>query len=401
MRLHVTSLNEVLDALPDLEPLEQACRHEFPAGTGPDLLMFVSGFEPRTTAVAAALIALDITAPDACYLTYLSNEADNEQRRPELVARMSPLANHLGAVAAESEEPHFVTAVHEALRHASPDDEAAPVRVLFDVSGASGRIILRVLRTLFDALDVLGRDIQLTVAYAQAKSYFPTQEEAEKVIAGLQADKDAGPGERERTLGLDYDAAEHLYNINYPGQHLDTLTDRAVIVCGFNHDRLRATLDHIDPNLNIEHPHGQATFFIGRPPRPEDAWRHDAMIRINALESDSAVDIHSVSTLHYKELLTGLEQVYQRTVDRGERITLVPFGSKLQTIAAALFTEMRRDVRVVLAVPRRYKGPAYSAGVRELRALRFGGLAAVRSRLEQVGTLSIVDSPLGPDCSAD
>lgn len=397
----MTSLNEVLDGLPDLEPLDDACRSGYAPGTGPDLLVFVSGFEPRATAVAAALIELDVTAPDACYLTYRSNESDNEQRRPELVARMSPLANHIGGIEAESDEPQFVKDVVAALEHAAPDDEDAPLRILFDVSGASGRMILRVLRTFFDALDRLGRDIELTVAYAQAESYFPTQEEAENVIAALQAEKDAAPGERQRTLGLDYDAAGHIYNINYPGQHLDTLTDRAVIVCGFNHDRLRATLDHIDPNLNIEHPHAQATFFVGRPPREEDAWRHDAMIGINALDAaDGAVDLHSVSTLNYKELLVGLEQVYQRSLEKGERITLVPFGSKLQTIAAALFTEMRRDVRVVLALPLRYKGPAYSEGVRELRALRFGSLAAVREQLEQVGLLSIVDGPLEPTDAA-
>lgn len=385
MELHRTTLSEVLHKLPQLEDLNH---HEHF-----DLVIACSGFEPRTVAVARHLAEGGTSARTCVYLTYSTNPEENEGQRGDLIEQLSRLSSSVHPLLADTDDPAFLRDFYD---HLKAEESDRAVRVLFDISGASGRLILRVLRALFDAEDDVAH-VDLTISYAQALEYLPDQATADATIAALKnPDLDnSGSDATLRTLGLDFDADSKVLGIEHPGEHLETLADRAVIICGFNHDRLRAALDHIDPSFNTEHPHPQATFIVGLPPAPELRWRYEAMLGINGLDDPEArIDLHDASTLDYTDLLTKLEIIYDQTMLEHERMTIVPFGSKLQSVAAAMFLEMHRDVRVVLAMPRNYSTTGYSHGVGELTQLALGPLHAVRDTLLSVGTLSITGSPL-------
>ena len=58
----------------------------------------------------------------------------------------------------------------------------------------------------------------------------------------------------------------------------------------------------------------------------------------------------------------GLEQIYEKYCETNN-ITVVPLGSKMQTLAALLFAEKHPDVKLLIPIPKKYDPRRYSEGV--------------------------------------
>ena len=94
-----------------------------------------------------------------------------------------------------------------------------------------------------------------------------------------------------------------------------------------------------------------------------------------------------VSTFDYKDTLRALEAAHLQYMHE-YNISLAPFGSKLQSVAVALFCTMHPDVRIVSAKPRQY-GILFSEGCKRTWSLDFGATENVRDHLARVGELEI------------
>jgi hypothetical protein len=362
MKFHRTSLSDIQGSLPELVVY--------------DLLVCVNGFEDRSVAVPALLASLGMTANKAIVLHYPSNVDDNRRT----IEKLQGSLEQISAEAVSLEFGMAAPALREELRSISADSAVGGrVRVLLDVSGASGRMILRLIRFFFELASSDDLKVELTVGYAEAAEYAPTQAEARSLI-----EASSQPGES--TLGLDFDAEELSPSVEYPGQHIEHVPDRAIVICGFNADRGRAALDHIDTAFNIDVPHSRVTYIAGQPPRESDRWRLDAMMQINSSGVAEPIDFHVTSTLHYQDTLKKLESRYQESFGH-ERITVLPFGSKMQTLAAALYCEMHADVKVQLLAPARYAGANYSMGQGDIHFLPLGDLSKLSALLSSVGQL--------------
>ena len=382
--LHVTDLTEVLSHMPVVCPLDDVMVDSV------DLLLCASGFEPRVTSVAEFLINRSVRVHFACYLTYRDNDSANRRARRGLLKNLERLTGEIETVDGDSASQDFSARLGEVLDRlirTSSGTRRRPV-VVFDVSSASTRLILR-------ALYVLWRhDIHLLLAYSQAETYLPTPEEYSGVMAAAEKagiDGDASSVSSVESLGLEDDIRDPEYSLEYPGVHLDNLPDRVVVIAGFNGRRSKAALEYVDPALAVDHPNPRVIWIVGEPLELGDRWRVDAMLRVNGLSASERTDgIRFASTLDYRETLRILEESYIHHY-ASERITVAPMGSKMQTVGLSLFCELHPDARVVLARPVSHSGRKYSRGMRQQWGIDFGSTVNVQDRLASVGEARLFD----------
>jgi|GEM_PF-6303083 len=374
MRITEITAADVLADCPELEP--------FASTRDGEVFICANGFEDRARAVASLLAHDGARYERAILLTYPSSAWDNDSQRADLEAQLRQISDNVVSVDGESHDATFEAAIAHQMSEATTAGES--IQVLFDISGCSGRFILRVLRVLFDLANS-GADVHLRIAYTQALRYAPTQAEATEILSARARD----PLEtRPASLGLDWDAGEVAHLIERPGQHIDHAPDRAIVICGFNADRIRASLDRIDTDFNVDFPHPRVTYIAGLPPKPEDRWRLQAMVEINSSDEGIAPEPLTASTLDYRDTLKLLESIYDEHGGHN-KLTVLPFGSKMQSLAVALFCEAHADVRVQMLAPSRYRSVEYSMGVEAAHQLELGALSELSQQLRRIGELEV------------
>lgn len=362
MRVTTVTYDRVAEKLPRVKPFT-------PGPDRHDLLICAAGFEDRATHMVERLRQSAHTVSKAIVLDYNSNTEDNARMRQELVARVNDAVADVHIIDDRGTESEF----DRRLQALVP----ANARVLFDVSACSGAYLLRVMRALFHHAQ--SNTVDLDIAYASAHEYKPTQEEADALIEKLR-NGDASDGS---TLGLDYDADENAQIIAPGDVRLEPVSEHAVVICGFNADRVSASLDKIDTSFNIDRDHPNVKFISGHPPRARDEWRHGVM---NSINGDRISE--KASTLDYQETLRLLEAAYADTEPRS-RLTVLPFGSKMQSVAVALFAEAHSDVRVQMLPPVSYGGAGYSHGVGETYLLPLGDLQVLSKTVRSINNLCL------------
>jgi hypothetical protein len=382
--LHVTDLAEILSQMPVPAPLSDI------APESVDLFLCASGFEPRGNSVAEFLASHNIDTRLACYLTYCDNDGENRRARRGLLRNLKRMASKVKSIDGDSTSQEFSARLGEELSHlveASVGEGRCPI-VVFDISCASTRLILRTLHVVWRY------NVQLLVAYSQALTYLPAPE---AYAAALDSSEESRVWEGGasavslESLGLEGDIRDPEFSLEYPGVHLDNLPDRVIVIAGFNGRRSKAALEYVDPALVVDHPNPRVTWIVGEPLELGDRWRLDAMLQVNGLSSGTGTDsIRIVSTLDYRETLRVLEENYLHHF-AFERLTVAPMGSKMQTVGVFLFCELHPDIRAVFTRPLSHNGKGYSKGVRKVWGISFGPTVSVRGRLASVGEATLFD----------
>ncbi|WP_341935404.1 hypothetical protein MRBLWO14_001056 [Microbacterium sp. LWO14-1.2] len=362
MRITTVSYDRVAEMLPGVQTLEADLRDY-------DVLICAAGFEDRATHITECVRTSNASIATAIILDYNSNTEDNAGKRNELVSLVGAATGTVHIIDDQGTEFEF----DKRLQSLLPPN----ARILFDVSACSGAYVLRVMRALFE--HARSQPISVDIAYASAHDYKPSQEEAESLIKRF----DEGDAAEGTTLGLDFDADETAHIIAPGDVRLEPVSESAVVICGFNADRVAASLDKIDTSFNIDKNHPDVRFISGHPPRSRDEWRYGVMNRINGLRPSQ-----KASTLHYQETLRHLEAAYSATEPRS-RLTVLPFGSKMQSIAVALFAEAHSDVRVQMLPPVSYGGAGYSHGVGETYLLPLGDFGRLSTTVRAINALCI------------
>jgi hypothetical protein len=349
-----------------------------------DLLVVVGGFEERTIHYVQKLSDAGVSVPQAVVLRYPTNVEENEAMMARLEVALGKVTSEVTKIDISEIEIELEAAILRVR-----DSTEHEVRITFDLSGASGRMILRVVRALFEIARTGAQDLSLRIAYTEAEEYSPSKADAESILRELKKSVDLLSAGDAFSVGPDWDADESGTVVEYMGQSSENVPERAVVICGFNANRVRVALDAVDPAFNADVPHPNVTYIAGAPPAPELAWRLDVMKEINSLGADPAgFDFIDVSTLDYMETLGTLERIYQAGFGN-ERLTVIPFGSKMQTLAAALFCEMHPEVRAQLVAPARYVGVDYSKGSGSSHSLDFGNLRQLANNMEELGSLHL------------
>lgn len=224
-------------------------------------------------------------------------------------------------------------------------------RIIVDVSGMSRLLIVQVLVALGSRKNSFNR---CSVAYAEAKTYPPSQEEVESEIAKRDADPTFS------VLFLSSGVFEVTIVPELSSPSIPLGQTRLIAFPSLDVYQLTALRAELQPS--------RFSFINGIPPNSRNAWRADAIRRINRLDTVKH-DSHSASTLDYRDTLNCLLRLYAMHSER-ERLLISPTGSKMQTVAVGLFRAHLDDVQIVYPTPKGFRSPTnYTKGVGQVYLL--------------------------------
>ena len=330
-----------------------------------DFGIFPLGFEPPVSSGASALADVGFSIDRALIPTYEANQAANDRQRLSLeraVDRMLVNGRRESISAGETIVAQLRT---ELIKHPGAS-------VVFDISGASNTLIQRLMWLLLQI------DIDLTVIYSEASTYYPTKSryaEAKRNDSAKLLELSAGPHVLES-------AVEH------PGELEEAARDIVILLPGFDSDRARKVINLVDPSLLLSG-QDQVIWLMGNPKLAKDAWRAEWMMALHDVgDGRHWRKYQFIDTFDYVGAWRALEELYQR-YSYSNRLTLSPMGSKMQAIGCALFCTSRPDVRVVFATPSEYRAELFTRGCRQVWLLPLGSTKNLRETVQSVGQLEV------------
>jgi hypothetical protein len=226
-------------------------------------------------------------------------------------------------------------------------------RIALDITGLSNRGV-------FGALDAVSSwpDMGAMVVYSEPSVYWPRAREWERFK------KELAPGCQKDDVADWADQSEWLYSgrnfhveliPNHEGY--DVAGSTALIAfLPFKRGRLAAVMSHAE--------YSEYVFIAGRPRRPENGWRLEALKEINSqLTKDWPVD--EMSTFGYRDALKQLSSRLFSAEGLASRcdVHVAPLGSKLQTVGCWALSRITGAITMVTGIPGRYFPKAYSDGI--------------------------------------
>ncbi len=225
-------------------------------------------------------------------------------------------------------------------------------RIFVDISTMSRLLIVQ-------TLVALGRRSTgfegCLVAYAEAKKYPPTREEAEKELARCESDPTFS------TLFLSSGVFEITIVPELSSHAPAGAQTRLIAFPSLDAHQLTALRNEVQPS--------RFSFIEGVPPGAQNQWRQQLISQLNCLAEIHDAERTETSTLDYRETLDALLKLYSEHTVR-DRLLLSPTGSKMQTVAAGIFRAMITDVQIVYPTPQRFCKPdRYTLGIGPLHLL--------------------------------
>lgn len=383
-------LIEFADTCTRLPEVRQWDGHLSPA----DIFICAIGFEDRAPVIATRLAGLweastGNSERQALLCEYSTNYEDNRRNKDEVEQSVHKFCSQVETVSAERPEA-IRRAVLSALIGGSRERK---VRVAFDISAASGALILSVLRALIEAKEC----VDLQVLYCEPRDYFPQRElwdvNPERLIEEAVASGD-------ETSVAEYGVADVEINELYPGVSVESRPEFVIAVPAFRTHRLVRCLAHLS-DQPLASPAENIFWILGEPPAGELKWRRNLQERIVNYQMAQFVGMSTsdalaprlgdnqtvCSTRDYREILKiVLEQV---DAHAGSNLSLVHMGSKLQGVGVALALSVRAEVTVCGSRPIQFNPSKYSQGIGTLWHLNLAQLDQIVSGIGRIGTLCL------------
>jgi hypothetical protein len=365
--LRKIELPEIMPSLPDIDPLDVS---QYLSDREDSLYLCALGFEDRCPWIPELLTASgSYRAEMAVYFEYSTNSTDNELNQSRLINAMNTFGARVKSLSCDS--PDFPLRLRNTIRSICATKNDASVT--FDISVCSSRVLLLTLKVLLES------DVRLNLVYSEANLYHPTEAEYSANVNELRSGGEAG---------IAQGVSEVIPSPEFPGNRRDRLPEKIVVFPTYKPERTKAVITEVDPSLATR-PQDRVIWLIGDPHLPEDHWRVGALKEINRI--DSSIESVQLSTFNYKATLDALDRLYRKN-DCKYHLTISPLGSKLQSVAVALFWYMRQDVSIVFSMPKRYNASQYSEGCKATWQINFGETRALRELLDEVGQLRIVNA---------
>ena len=373
--------------LPAVVPLEDVSLEA-------DVFVCALGFEERCPAISARIalqsqsFALGLTA------IYSSNREDNEHNENTLLSNIGKFCARSETLAAD--QPDLLShELNEQLNGLTP--RSGRLQVIFDISTASGNLILSVLNALIKHSK--SRPLDLTIAYSEPEEYLPTSAQYANDSESLVLTA-CRPGDESSVH--EYGVAEVETNELYPGKSNENREEFILAVPAYRTERLSRCLQRLT-DQPLADPDNFIFWILGSPPDPRRSFRlemqrkvitsllgemsgHEQGVGVKAEALDDANSVEA-STLHYQQIL----QIVIEKVDAqaGKNISVVHMGSKMQAVGMALALAVRSEVTVCHARPDRYNASLYSSGIGPAWGVRFEDLGEIVDSLGRIGTLEL------------
>lgn len=364
--MHKMGFEDILAWLPELTPLVQRI------GVPDDLFLCALGFEDRCVGAPERLATQGYRTRRVAYFTYPVYEEANNRNRERLDKVLLKISG---------QKPDTIP--YYLLR--TPDDfgvtfnswfrEIQPQvkSVTFDITSCTSSLILQTLREL------LNKDITLRIVYSEADTYYPLEKdwlkhrhEWDKPLPGVDI-----------FWGIDVvTSARGLSGRNPSGSPI-----LLVAFPGFKRERVGGIVAETQP--------AKVIWLFGIASKKDREWRMEAMQEINRELVGQADETYDVPTYEYKPVLKRLEDIYLKYKYQ-YAIAVAAVGSKMQSVALSLFTQLHRDAALLFSIPKSFSPSRYTKGIYEVYHIPLGDTREIRqlfSDSRKLPLLSFKDLP--------
>ena len=216
-------------------------------------------------------------------------------------------------------------------------------------------------------------NVELTVTYSEALKYFPRYSEYNKNKKVF----------KEKNIVVDESV---ILSPDYSGGNKSN-ADLIVSFPNFKGQRVKNIISEIDETILLK-PDDRLIWIIGDPNTTTDeaTKRKEMMIYINEIQDEAK--IYEVSTLFYKKTIEKLEHIYIEN-NLQYHINIADLGSKMQTLAIAIYGLIRPDISVYYTIPKTYGSSKYSEGVKDIWLLALGSTAEIMRKINSIDTLEL------------
>lgn len=388
--LHTVQFEDIAQCLTEVQPFDLT---ESPI----DVFICALGFEDRALAIATRLAQFDWYKANPVHkgiiCSYTTNTLENELKREALQCAISQFCS--STLELPSDLPgDLAQGLRNELTSARKSNDG--IRVMLDISAASGNLILSVMHVLAE----ISTDcpITLSIAYSEPAEYFPSEENyqeqgEELVLRSCCKGDNNSPHE--------HGVSQVEINELYPGTSQENRPEYIIVIPSYRTERLAHCLQRLTDEP-LSNPDQFIHWILGVPPTQERLWRLEWQQRvIRRLLSDLAggheesgsraltSENHScASTLDYRQIMKILVERIDGNL--GKNISLIHMGSKLQAIGVSLALAARSEITVCYARPARYNTNQYSGGIGPAWQIQFTDFAEVVSSMRKIGTLRFI-----------
>lgn len=355
-------ISDVLGGLPDSHTLGEAL---------PECDIFVStlGFEDRAPTLATKFSrAGSLNKANIVLVEYPTNTSDNQAN---LIHFEKAAEKAEGFQRIRYSRGDYLSHLSETL---GAINHGPGARVLFDISTCSSYVFYPTMKALMDL------DAHLTLVYSEATKYYPLREEWDEVAQKAKQEGSLFIESFEKaefqSIGVEDVYASSLFSEMNPGNRPTTF----VAIPNFSAARMNALVTR-DQEMNKTSAR-DIYWLIGEPPSLENDWRAEAVRLTNNLAVTDNAKIRFVPTLHYKEMIKALEDIWLET-KHGYHMSIGTLGSKMQHVGTYFFLCLHKDVGLLLTEPKTFRSTKYSSGEGQGWQVCFGETRKLKEALQQ------------------
>ncbi len=348
-----------------------------------DILILANGFEDRANAFINEVSSKNYKTDTVLIAKYKTNPEDNKKMYGVMYESVKKITNTIDHIDADKQQ-NTNQKIWSTLNSITKKN----IKVVFDISSASDRLILSVLHSLMEEKT---KEIALYIVYYEAENYVPSFDDwknnPEKCVKQV-INSDI------QESGVEQPFYSQLYNGHFENSYSNFL----ISIPTLKLNRPFAALYEHDENFFINQTKESIYWILGKP--EEHAWREELQRRVlkqglidkQAEHLLSEYNTISCSTLNYKNITQELFSVIDKNVKNRCNITIMPMGSKMQTIGVSLVLFARSECKVMLAKPKVFNKSKYTDGVGKSWILELN-LDCIKEELVKIGCYS--NKPVG------
>jgi hypothetical protein len=364
--LQVREIRSALECLPDINEVLDEKKFKKTSDT---LFVCALGFEKRCLNIPRILSKVNsYRCAQSIYFSYSTNQDDSESNYQKLYEFLNCYSDLVLPMECDKNDFHLNfrhTISQLCLTNPNPS-------IIFDISACSSKIIITVLKILFDF------DVRLKIVYTEAEIYHPTPEE-------INTKKKFNQWIADDKLGLSK-GANCFYSPELPGYNRDNLLSAIIVFASFKPERNRNAIAKVDETL-LTNPGSRVKWIIGEPLNAKDQYRKQFLIDSNKLTENS--EFHTVSTYNYKDTLRKLNEIVNDEKNLKYHMVISPLGSKMQSVAIALHLYQKPDTAIIFSQPIEYNAKGYSNGCYKQHLIDFKNLIDIREILDNIDSWKI------------
>ena len=221
-------------------------------------------------------------------------------------------------------------------------------------------------------------NIYLLLVYSEAMIYHPTADEFEKEREKWTTKED---------FGIASGVGKVMPSPEHPGAYKEN-PNLIIAFLTFKPERTRSIIADIDETILIR-PDRRIIWIIGDPHMDQDIKRRRKKIMREINKIPEECTTYEVCTFDYKETIKQLDKIYNdKNLDF--HLNVSTLGSKMQTLGVTLFSYVRPDISVYLAIPEKYNSKQYSEGFKATWQIDFCDFSEIRKILNRVDQVEIV-----------